>query len=59
MDEAANVALSVVISGNSVPSHCWRVAEVVAGIERRAVPEAAVVREAFRDTYPVAGLSVM
>ncbi|MBO0853804.1 MAG: helix-turn-helix transcriptional regulator [Nocardia sp.] len=51
-DEAADVTLSVVTSGNLVPSHYWRVAEVVAGIDDRGVPGAAVVREAFRETYP-------
>ncbi|WP_328402352.1 helix-turn-helix domain-containing protein [Nocardia sp. NBC_00403] len=52
-DEAADVALAVVTSGNLVPSHYWRVAEVVSRIEGRGAPDAAVVREAFRDTYPV------
>ncbi|MEU6562861.1 helix-turn-helix domain-containing protein [Nocardia nova] len=52
-DEAAAVALSVVTSGTLVPSHYWRVTEVVAGIEDRSAPDAAAVREAFRDTYRV------
>ncbi|MFI7004413.1 hypothetical protein [Nocardia sp. NPDC050175] len=47
-DEAAGVALTVVTSGNLVPSHYWRVAEVVSGIEDR---DASVVHEAFWDTY--------
>ncbi len=51
-DEAADVTLSVVNSGNLVPSHYWRVTEVVAGIEELGVPDAALVREAFQDTYP-------
>ncbi|MFD0361499.1 helix-turn-helix domain-containing protein [Nocardia sp. GCM10030253] len=51
-DEAADVALAVVTSGNLVPSHYWRVAEVVSGIEGRGAPDAATVREAFRGTYP-------
>ncbi|GAB2650633.1 hypothetical protein GCM10027088_30870 [Nocardia goodfellowii] len=50
-DEAADVALSVVTSGNLVPSHYWRVAEVISGIAGRDAPDAATVREAFRDTY--------
>lgn len=50
-DEAANVALTAVESGRLVPSHYWRVAEVVAGIKDRGAPDAAVVREAFRDLY--------
>ncbi|MFI6777326.1 helix-turn-helix domain-containing protein [Nocardia sp. NPDC050412] len=52
-DEAADVALAVVTSGNLVPSHYWRVSEVVSGIEHRDVADAAMVREAFRDTYAV------
>ncbi|WP_329405936.1 helix-turn-helix domain-containing protein [Nocardia vinacea] len=50
-DEAADVALAVVTSGNLVPSHYWRVSEVLSGIEHRDVADAAMVREAFRDTY--------
>ncbi len=51
-DEAAHVALAAVTSGRLVPSNYWRVAEVVTGIEERDAPDAATVREAFRDTYP-------
>lgn len=51
-DEAADVALAAVTSGRLVPSNYWRVAEVVSGIEGRDAPDAAAVREAFRDTYP-------
>ncbi|MGY2026421.1 helix-turn-helix domain-containing protein [Nocardia gipuzkoensis] len=50
-DEAASVALKAVESGRLVPSHYWRVAEVVAGIEDQGAPDGAVVREAFRDLY--------
>ncbi|MEV0296046.1 helix-turn-helix transcriptional regulator [Nocardia sp. NPDC050710] len=56
-DEAADVALAVVTSGNLVPSHYWRVSEVVSGIEHRDVTDAAMVREAFRDTYQVQAAS--
>ncbi|WP_433714618.1 helix-turn-helix domain-containing protein [Nocardia sp. CA-084685] len=52
-DEAADVALTVVTSGNLVPSHYWRVSEVISGIEHQDVADAATVREAFRDTYAV------
>ncbi|MFI6367592.1 helix-turn-helix domain-containing protein [Nocardia sp. NPDC050630] len=52
-DEAADVALAVVTSGNLVPSHYWRISEVISGIEHRNVADAAMVREAFRDTYAV------
>jgi transcriptional regulator with XRE-family HTH domain len=50
-DEAASVALTAVESGRLVPSHYWRVAEVVEGIEDHGAPDGAVVREAFRDLY--------
>ncbi|MGK8520679.1 hypothetical protein ACRS6B_03550 [Nocardia asteroides] len=50
-DEAADVALTAVISGRLVPSNYWRVSEVVSGIEGHGSPDAAMVREAFRDTY--------
>lgn len=50
-DEAAGVALTAVTSGRLVPSNYWRVIDVVSGIEGRGAPNAAVVREAFRDTY--------
>ncbi|MFI7003991.1 helix-turn-helix domain-containing protein [Nocardia sp. NPDC050175] len=50
-DEAADVALAAVTSGRLVPSNYWRVTEVVTGIENRDTADAAVVREAFRDTY--------
>lgn len=50
-DEAADVTLTAVTSGRLVPSNYWRVAEVVSGIEGRDAPDAATVREVFRDTY--------
>ncbi|MFI6048100.1 helix-turn-helix domain-containing protein [Nocardia sp. NPDC051321] len=50
-DEAADVALAAVTSGRLVPSNYWRVTELVTGIEDRDTADAAVVREAFRDTY--------
>ncbi|MCM6776445.1 helix-turn-helix transcriptional regulator [Nocardia sp. CDC159] len=50
-DEAAHVALAAVESGRLVPSNYWRVSEVVSRIEDRNAPDAATVREAFRDTY--------
>ncbi|MFF2554154.1 helix-turn-helix transcriptional regulator [Nocardia sp. NPDC058058] len=53
-DEAANVALVAVESGRLVPSNYWRVVEVVSGIDSHGAPDAAIVREAFRDTYRAA-----
>ncbi|MBU3060299.1 helix-turn-helix domain-containing protein [Nocardia sp. NEAU-G5] len=52
-DEAADAALTAVTSGRLVPSNFWRVSEVVTGIEDRDSADAAVVRDAFRDIYPV------
>ncbi|WP_233434329.1 hypothetical protein [Nocardia yamanashiensis] len=43
--------VAAVESGRLVPSNYWRVTEVVNGIEGRGAPDAATVREAFRDTY--------
>ncbi len=54
-DEAADAALTAVTSGRLVPSTYWRVSEVVTGIEGRDAVDAAVVRDAFRDIYPVLG----
>ncbi len=57
-EEAADAALTAVASGRLVPSNYWRVSEVVSGIEGRGAPDAAIVREAFRDTYaPCHGVS--
>ncbi|MFE3028808.1 XRE family transcriptional regulator, partial [Nocardia tengchongensis] len=52
-DEAAHVTLAAVTSGRLVPSNYWRVTEVVAGIEHRDPPDAAGIRDAFRDLYPM------
>ncbi|KZM74446.1 helix-turn-helix domain-containing protein [Nocardia terpenica] len=52
-DEAAHAALAAVTSGRLVPSNFWRVSEIITGIEGRDAADAATVREAFRDTYPV------
>lgn len=57
-DEAADIALTVVTSGVLVPSHYWRVGEILAGIAERGAREAVLLREAFRETYPSAGLQV-
>lgn len=54
LDEAAEAAMAAVTSGCLVPSNYWRVSEVVSGIEARDGGDAARVREAFRDLYPVA-----
>ncbi|MFF0774873.1 hypothetical protein ACFYUK_38730 [Nonomuraea wenchangensis] len=36
-------------SGLLVPSNYWRAAEVVSGLETRRAPEAAELREAYRE----------
>ncbi|MGW6421312.1 hypothetical protein ACWF82_01415 [Nocardia sp. NPDC055053] len=51
-EEAADVTLNVVVGGRLVPSHYWRVSEIVSGIDQRDEHSAATVREAFHDTYP-------
>ncbi|MEU6034057.1 helix-turn-helix transcriptional regulator [Actinomadura sp. NPDC047616] len=48
-DEAAHVTLEAVTSGRLVPSSHWRAAEVINALEARGVPEAAGVREAYRE----------
>lgn len=50
-EEATDVALAVVTSGRLVPSHHWRVADVVAAIGQHDRLGAALVCAAFRDTY--------
>ncbi|GGK44789.1 helix-turn-helix domain-containing protein [Nocardia camponoti] len=51
-EEAADVTLNVVVGGRLVPSHYWRVSEIVSGIDQRDEHSAATLREAFHDTYP-------
>ncbi|MEU8362304.1 hypothetical protein AB0C27_40430 [Nonomuraea sp. NPDC048882] len=47
-EEAAHIALAAVGSGEIVPSSWWRVAELVAAVERRGLPEAGELGEAYR-----------
>lgn len=47
-DEAASVAREALESGRVVPSNQWRVQEVVEAAERRGLPEARELREAYR-----------
>jgi transcriptional regulator with XRE-family HTH domain len=54
-DEAASVALDAIGSGRVVASNWWRVAEVLAGVERFGIPEAADLREAAETLRPAAG----
>lgn len=49
--EAGHVALQAVMSGLLVPSNYWRAVEVISGVERRGVPEAVELREAYRELY--------
>ena len=49
VDEAASHTLQAITSGRVVPSNQWRAAEVVASVERRGLPEAADLREAFEE----------
>jgi hypothetical protein len=49
MDEAARLTLAAVTSGLLVPSNYWRAAEVISAVESRGVPQAAELREAYRE----------
>ncbi|MGW5159351.1 helix-turn-helix transcriptional regulator [Nonomuraea wenchangensis] len=48
-DEAGHLTLAAMTSGHLVPSNYWRAAEVVSGLETRRAPEAAELREAYRE----------
>ncbi|MEV0382903.1 helix-turn-helix transcriptional regulator [Nonomuraea sp. NPDC050643] len=47
-EEAAHITMAAVGSGEIVPSSWWRVAELVAAVERRGLPEAVELGEVFR-----------
>ena len=47
-EEAAHITMAAVGSGEIVPSRWWRVAELVAAVERRGLPEAVELGEAYR-----------
>ncbi|MEU4535710.1 hypothetical protein AB0G15_12695 [Streptosporangium sp. NPDC023825] len=48
-DEAGQLALTTITSGALVPSNYWRAREVIGAIETRRMPEAAELREAYRE----------
>jgi hypothetical protein len=48
-DEAGQLALMTMTSGVLVPSNYWRAREVIGAIETRRMPEAAELREAYRE----------
>jgi transcriptional regulator with XRE-family HTH domain len=48
-DEAGRLALTTMTSGALVPSNYWRAREVIGAIETRRMPEAAELREAYRE----------
>ncbi|MEV8639302.1 hypothetical protein AB0395_47380 [Streptosporangium sp. NPDC051023] len=48
-DEAGHVTLTAITSGLLVPSNYWRAAEVITAVEAHRVPEAAELREAYRE----------
>ncbi len=48
-DEAGQLALTTMTSGVLVPSNYWRAREVIGAIETRRMPEAAELREAYRE----------
>lgn len=48
LDEACNAAQRAILSGRIVPSNHWRALEVVRAVERKQLPEAADLREAYQ-----------
>ncbi|MGW6900756.1 helix-turn-helix transcriptional regulator [Streptomyces sp. NPDC054919] len=48
LDEACNAAQRAILSGRVVPSNHWRALEVVNAVERRQLPEASDLREAYQ-----------
>ncbi|MFJ6725781.1 helix-turn-helix domain-containing protein [Streptomyces sp. NPDC091281] len=48
LDEACNAAQRAILSGRIVPSNHWRALEVVKAVERRQLPEAPDLREAYQ-----------
>ncbi|GAA4801662.1 helix-turn-helix transcriptional regulator [Streptomyces ziwulingensis] len=48
LDEACNAAQRAILSGRIVPSNHWRALEVVRAVERRQLPEASDLREAYQ-----------
>lgn len=49
VDEAGHTVLTAMTSGLLVPSNYWRVAEVIAAVEARRVPEAVGLREVYQE----------
>jgi hypothetical protein len=52
-DEASAAALAAVKSGRVVASNWWRATEVLAGVERTGIREAADLRDAYEEFRPV------
>ncbi|GGP14898.1 helix-turn-helix domain-containing protein [Nonomuraea glycinis] len=48
-DEAVDVTLAAIRSGEIVPSSYWRTSEIITGVERRALPEASALRDAYSE----------
>ncbi|MEO3827954.1 helix-turn-helix transcriptional regulator [Actinomadura sp. B10D3] len=53
--QAAYTALEAVESGRLVPSHYWRVTQVMTAVEARGVPEAAELHEAYHELCTSSG----
>jgi tetratricopeptide (TPR) repeat protein len=51
-DEAAATALDAVTSGLLVPSSYWRAEEVITTVDGQGIPEAAQLRDAYREHCP-------
>ena len=48
LDEACHAAEQAILSGRIVPSNHWRALEVVKAVERKQLPEASQLREAYQ-----------
>jgi hypothetical protein len=51
-DEAAVIAMDAVTSGLLAPSSYWRAEEVITAVDAHGIPEAAQLRDAYREHCP-------
>ncbi|MFM9446854.1 helix-turn-helix transcriptional regulator [Streptomyces acidiscabies] len=52
LDEACDAVQKAILSGRVVPSNHWRALEIVTAVERRSLPEAKDLREAYEGLNP-------
>lgn len=55
LDEACDAAQRAILSGRIVPSNHWRALEVVRAVEKRQLPEASDLREAYQGLKSLEG----